>query len=253
TSPSIVGRAWRSSFAVSWRAALPTTQFNQPVSGAAGEQLADAIRPGDEDRLEPCGRAQSKMGRRRTTTEVALRRIDRAQLLPLSGADAHLRAVGVAFPLRIERPHLQPVSSLGRYVPQQANTSANGGYQKIRRAVVVEVAASQTATDVPETAQRRVRRRPIAECPRAVVDEKLVTLGVGFPEAQAAVSGGTAANHAAIDNREIDDAIVVEIGQQRTEPRAVTVGRGQPRWASGIAKFAARTLLPKRVCLAAEM
>src|SRR5262249_48415502 len=136
------------------RSSLPLSplQDNGPVRGSALEDLALAVGPVALDLIDPAGAAQAEVGTGVVAAQVTEGRVDQAQVLPASGTDAHLCAVGVTVQSRIDSADNQPVASIRCNVAIQPGAAGDRRHQQVERSIAVYVADRQPAGHVPRPA-----------------------------------------------------------------------------------------------------
>src|SRR6266851_2333274 len=137
---------------------------------------------------------------------------------------------------------------LGRDVAEQSCRSRDGGDQQIHAAVVVNVAAGQSAAYHCSLTEWDICQGYVLKFASAIVDKELISLGVLAPmRTESGTVRNGSSGDSAVDDGQVQGAVVIEIGQHRAETGASPAGTGQTRRRRPIPKQASRLLKPERV------
>lgn len=183
--------------------------------------------------------------------QKALAWIDPSDAPLLADDQGDLRSDGSAVKTRISRRHAQPVTSVRRHIPQHAGAASGNGDEQIERAVAVDVPHRQGAGHVGSSTQIGVVDGNVAELAGAAAGEDLVALGVGGPVV--AFDGIRGSHDPAVGDCQVETAVVIEVGQDRSKARAAPAGAEQVGRGRAVGEQSPRLLSPQGMRLLGQM
>src|SRR5690348_10175795 len=96
------------------------------------------------------------MNTRIIAAQIAVTRIDTPHPAAAAGLNRNLGSVGVALQSRVERPDDEPMALFRGNIAKEAGSTSNRRNQQVEGAIVIDVAAGQSARNRRSTAERSV-------------------------------------------------------------------------------------------------
>ena len=179
--------------------------------------------------------AEAEMGPRRAAARIAVPRRDEAPLVPAARGDHDLGPEGV--PVAGQGAHREPaVAGRGGVVAEQPHLP-EAADREVEVAVAVEIAEGEAAVDLRQGGEAARLFADVGETAAPAVLEEQVGLGVAAPEiVRARRRHRRPALHPAVDDGEVEIAVVIVIEETATEAGEGQVDRGHPGAAGGVAE-----------------